>query len=63
MDSGFGHLRCDVCIRCVLHDFVSLFFESLNVFSTVASSIMLTQWRTRLRRQMNERDVVRIRQI
>ena len=50
-----GPLRRDVRLRsvyCLITPEICL-----HIF-TVAASVILTQWRTRIRRQMNERDIV-----
>lgn len=57
MDSRFSGLHCDVCIQCV----VLLMSGWIQTHSPkVAASVILTTWRTRLRRQMNDRDVVSV---
>jgi ABC-type transport system involved in Fe-S cluster assembly fused permease/ATPase subunit len=37
-----------------------MLFRALTTLNIVAASVILTQWRTKIRRQMNERDVVSI---
>lgn len=54
MDPGIGCLHCHVCIRSA-----ALFLCSTSSDTVlVAASIIITRWRTKIRRQMNERDVV-----
>ncbi|EDR09151.1 uncharacterized protein LACBIDRAFT_249450, partial [Laccaria bicolor S238N-H82] len=43
---------------CILFDWTLACVIFLVMFAYVAASVILTQWRTRLRRQMNDRDVL-----
>jgi len=56
MDPGPGYFLCYVCIWSLLSPFQAV-IKHLPLF-VVLASVILTQWRTRLRRQMNERDIV-----
>jgi len=55
VDTGLSNFLCHVCIRYSSPYGIA---KHCTDDVLVAASVFLTQWRTRLRRQMNERDIV-----
>ncbi|KIK67026.1 hypothetical protein GYMLUDRAFT_92865 [Collybiopsis luxurians FD-317 M1] len=54
----FVDIAVALVLLCIFFDWILALVIFLVLFAYVYASVVLTQWRTRIRRQMNERDVI-----
>ncbi|KAJ3749144.1 mitochondrial half-size ABC transporter [Lentinula detonsa] len=54
----FVDIAIALVIFCILFGWILAVVIFIVMFAYVSASVVLTQWRTRIRRQMNERDII-----